>query len=111
MLTAINRVRASMITSAGQLHLLRQQPITAGSPGASLVNQKNCVLCAFLFWQSEIVIDRESHPQNSRSKLHPDNHSEKWAAWPPGGKLAVLRHQDFRRFYVGYATSLLGSAM
>ncbi|MDR2987082.1 MAG: MFS transporter [Nocardiopsaceae bacterium] len=27
------------------------------------------------------------------------------------GKLAVLRHREFRRFYVGYSTSLLGSAM
>ncbi|HEX7996339.1 MAG TPA: MFS transporter [Streptosporangiaceae bacterium] len=38
-------------------------------------------------------------------------HSEKWVAGPARGKLAVLRDQDFRRFYVGYATSLLGSAM
>jgi MFS family permease len=67
-------------------------------------------LC-FPFWQSEIVFERESCPRNSRSKLRPDNHSEKWTARSPGGKLAVLRHQDFRRFYVGYATSLLGSAM
>jgi MFS family permease len=38
-------------------------------------------------------------------------HSKKCEARPQRGKLAVLRDQDFRRFYVGYATSLLGSAM
>jgi MFS family permease len=30
---------------------------------------------------------------------------------PPGGKLAVLAERNFRRFYVGYATSSLGTAM
>jgi len=63
------------------------------------------------FWQSEIVIEDDFPPLNSRSILLSRNHSGKRAATLAGGKLAVLRHQDFRRFYVGYATSLLGSAM
>jgi MFS family permease len=51
-----------------------------------------------LIWHSEIVLFRKTESQNIRSKLR-------------GGKLAVLRHEDFRRFYAGYTTSLLGSAM
>jgi hypothetical protein len=47
---------------------------------------------------------------NKRSKLRASDYREK-AARPAGGKLAVLRHRDFRRFYAGYTTSLLGSAM
>lgn len=30
---------------------------------------------------------------------------------PPDRRLAVLRERDFRRFFLGYTTSLLGSAM
>ena len=48
---------------------------------------------------------------NIRSKLRHVNYRRGGPPRSAGGKLAVLRHQDFRRFYVGYATSLLGSAM
>jgi hypothetical protein len=57
------------------------------------------------------VIGRPSKSPNNRSKLR----SVKWPAQLRSrlgaGKLALLRERDFRRFYAGYATSLLGSAM
>jgi MFS family permease len=62
-----------------------------------------------------MVIDRNSESMNSRSKLHAAHYDEPDArARMPGragGRLAVLRRQDFRRFYAGYTTSLLGSSM
>jgi len=45
-----------------------------------------------------MVIDMFTVGENNRSKWH-------------SGKLGVLAEPNFRRFYVGYATSLLGTAM
>jgi MFS family permease len=47
---------------------------------------------------------------DNRSKLRSSDYREK-AGRPAGGKLGVLRHRNFRRFYAGYTTSQLGSAM
>jgi MFS family permease len=47
---------------------------------------------------------------NSRSKSvgrNGDSHRDQWRS----GKLRVLAERNFRRFYVGYTTSLLGTAM
>lgn len=57
------------------------------------------------------MLQRKSVPVNNRSKLRRVNCSEERQPGSASGKLAVLRHQDFRRFYAGYTTSLLGSAM
>jgi MFS family permease len=57
------------------------------------------------------VIAGKWEPLNIRSKLRHVNYRREGPPRSAGGKLAVLRHQDFRRFYLGYATSLLGSAM
>ncbi len=68
-----------------------------------------------LSWQSLIVIDGNSESLNNRSKLRTVNCREKPAdalgSGRTGGRLGLLRHRDFRLFYAGYSTSLLGSAM
>ena len=60
------------------------------------------------------MISSKSESSNIRSKLRTANRraQDVHEAVPHrNGKLAVLRHQNFRRFYTGYTTSLLGSAM
>jgi MFS family permease len=61
----------------------------------------------------KVVIGGNSESLIRRSKLFGGKY-----LWRPmkvrsrrAARLAVLREQDFRRFYAGYATSLLGSAM
>jgi MFS family permease len=60
------------------------------------------------------MISWKSESPNTRSKFRvgirrTQNADE--AVTHRGSKLAVLRHQNFMRFYAGYTTSLLGSAM
>jgi MFS family permease len=51
------------------------------------------------------------HPGlNSRGKSADTNDGNRRSKWR-SGKLSVLAGRDFRRFYVGYAASLLGTAM
>ena len=47
---------------------------------------------------------------NNRSKSPGANGGSRRGKWA-SGKLGVLRERNFRRFYAGYATSLLGTAM
>lgn len=57
------------------------------------------------------MIEGHSESINNRSKLRPANWRAHLRPSLGTGKLALLRERDFRRFYAGYATSLLGSAM
>jgi MFS family permease len=47
---------------------------------------------------------------SSRSKSANERAIERRSKWR-SGKLGVLAESDFRRFYIGYTTSLLGTAM
>jgi len=47
---------------------------------------------------------------NSRSKSAGGTDNNRRGKWR-SGKLGVLTRRNFRRFYVGYATSLLGTSM
>jgi MFS family permease len=48
-----------------------------------------------------------SHNRSKSVRVNGDNSRGKWRS----GKLGVLAGRNFRRFYVGYATSLLGTTM
>lgn len=52
-----------------------------------------------------------SHPNiSSRSKSRNSNGGNSRSKWLPG-RLGPLGERNFRRFYVGYATSMLGTSM